>query len=83
MGVGVGQRAFGHGAHHRLADGAVRVDQLGGHAQQLVFGGVGVADKAALKPLARPRQLGAGRSNQAAGAAFCRGQPPAAGQQLR
>ena len=74
LGVRVRQRALGHGAGHGLAHGAVLVDQRGGHAQHLGLGGVGIGDKAALKPLAGARQLGAGGGDQAARAAFGRGQ---------
>ena len=35
-------------ARHRLADGAVRGDEIGRHAELLGLGGVGVGDEAAL-----------------------------------
>eukprot|EP01136_Pigoraptor_vietnamica_P028583 Opistho-1_new@7578 len=75
---GVRQRAGGHGARHRLAHRAVRFDQRRGHTEQLVLGGVGVGDEAALEPVAGARDLGAGAGDQAAGAALGRGHHPAA-----
>ena len=41
------QRAFGHGAAHLFAHGAVARDEIGRHAEQLGLGGVGIGDEAA------------------------------------
>jgi hypothetical protein len=51
------------------------------HAQQFHFGIVGIGDKAALKPCAGARQVGAGSRNHAAGAALGGDQTPFAGEQ--
>ena len=58
--------------------GAVPGDDVGGHAQQLGLGRVAVGDEAALEPVRRARQVGAGGGDQAAGAAFGAGHHPAA-----
>ena len=80
--LGVQGRAVRHSAHNRLADGTVRGDQFGRYAKQLRFGGIGIGDKAALKPAAGAGDVGASGGNQATGAAFGTGQHPAALLQL-
>ena len=44
----MGQRAFGHGYGHFLADRAIEIDQHIGHAEHFVFSFVGIGDEAAL-----------------------------------
>ena len=47
-----------HGRDHGLADGAMGLDQRLRHAQQLLFGAVGVGDQAALEPSAAAGDVG-------------------------
>ena len=68
VGVGVGERALGHGAGNRLADGAVRGDEVGRHAELLGLGGVGVGDEAALDDVGGAGDLGEQGGDQPAGA---------------
>mmetsp|Transcript_49604 Transcript_49604/g.116490 ORF Transcript_49604/g.116490 Transcript_49604/m.116490 type:complete len:469 (-) Transcript_49604:772-2178(-) len=80
---GAGQQATRHLLGHLGADGAVLRDQRRRHAQQLGLGLVAVADDATLEPGAGPGQAGAGRGDQAAGAALRRTDgfaPPDQGQ---
>jgi hypothetical protein len=81
LGARMGDGAFGHGAGHGLAHGAVLAISPAGHAQHLGLGLVGIGDEAALEPLAGACQVGAGGGDHAAGAAFGGGQHPATGQQ--
>ena len=62
------QRAFGHRARDLGADRAVRGDQRRRHAEHLGLGVVRVGDEAALEPVARAGERGAGGGDQAAGA---------------
>ena len=78
IGRRAGQRAGRHRAGHRLADRAVRLDQRRRHAERLGLGRIAVGDPAAVEPVARPGQLGAGGGDQPAGARLGARQPPAA-----
>ena len=73
VGGGVLQGALCHGAGHRLADRAVLLDQIAGHAQKIGLGLVRVSDKAALKDVRRAGNVGQRAGNQATGTAFRRG----------
>ncbi len=73
--------AESHGARDHFADGTVLCDQRFVHAQQFGLGGVRIGHEAALEPVAGAAQVGAGGSDQAAGAALGAGQHLAARQQ--
>ena len=75
VGMGMRERTLGHGAGDGFADGAVLPDQGLGDAEALVLGRVGVGDEAALDHVGGAGDLGQQRRDQAAGAAFGRGQP--------
>jgi hypothetical protein len=62
---------------HWLTDGTELGYQSRINTQQFGFGGVGIGDKTALKPLARSGQVGTGGCHHAAGAAFSGDQHPA------
>ncbi len=63
-----GDRALGHRRGDLAADRAVRGDQAGVDAEQLGLGRVRIGNEAALEPVARAGDRGAGGGEQAAGA---------------
>jgi hypothetical protein len=71
------QGAGHHGPHDGLADGTKLRNQRWCNAQLLGLGGVGVGDKAALKPLAGATQIRTGCRDETTRAAFCAAQHPA------
>src|SRR5438105_5152475 len=66
-----------HGPGDDFAHGAMRGDQRRIDAEQFGLGFVGVGHEAAFEPVARSGEVGAGRGDHPAGAAFGGGQLPA------